>query len=144
MSRKPRTPSAVTEAQALVEAKIAELRAAQDTVRRVEKEHQDAMVALRGARTEADYALPRCRLVQIAWRSHEEQNIGQVVILRKTAGGMLVVRRVGDTEGELRFKWRASGAKFVEAKKFTSHTYSWFELRDVPTEYLPGTEGGAA
>lgn len=69
--------------------KAEELTAAKEMVRRLEEEHRDAVAAVRKAREDADALLPQCRMVSKAWRDSKEQDIGRVVILRKTPGGML-------------------------------------------------------
>lgn len=134
---KVKRPKTVIEAEAAASAKRAEFEAAKEAVKRLEGEWFQALAAVKAAQTEADAALPQCRLVRVRWRTSNEEEMGRAVILRRTPGGMLVVRYVGDPDGiEFKFKWAAYAGKFRQAEKggYTSDTR---ELRDVPAEYLP-------
>lgn len=128
----------VAAAEALVEEKTKALVAAKEAVQVLERERGDAVLALHAAQKSADSALPQCRLVRVSWRSGKAEDAGLVVILRKTPGGMLVVRKVGDASGasEAKFKWREHSGKYAEAKKSSSFTSDQMELRDVPSDYL--------
>lgn len=131
-------PEAVSAAEAAFEAKRAELEAAKEVVSLLQREFGDAMMSLRTARIEADYALPQCRMVEISRYSDGEKNSSPVVIVRRTPTGMLVVRHVGQAAGhEWKFKWASYSGKFRQAEKGPSFGSSHRELRDVPADYLP-------
>lgn len=130
-------PKTVIDAEEAASAKKAEFEAAKAGVNRLEKEWFQALAAVRAAQTDADAALPQCRLVRVRWRTSNEEDMGRVVILRRTPGGMLVVRHVGDPDGsEYKFKWAEYAGRFRQAEK-GSCTSDTRELRDVPAEYLP-------
>ncbi len=134
-------PKTVIEAEAALSAKAAEVAAARDTLKRLEAEHGAAYAAVRQAQTEADAALPQCRMVRVRrWRSGNEEDAGRVVIVRRTPGGMLVVRHVGAPAGhEYKFKWSEHSHKFRKAER-VGYTIDTSELRDVPAEYLPSAQ----
>lgn len=133
----------VMAAEALAEEKAKELAVERELVQQLEREHSEARVAVRQAQELVDASLPQCRLVQAHWRSGKEANAGRVVILRKTPGGMLVARRVGDYSGaEIKFKWQEHSAKFVDAKRQSSYVSDRLELRDVPDVYAGPTKAG--
>lgn len=131
-------PAAVADAEEAVAAKAAELAATKEAVQRLEREHSECVVALRQTQTDADAALPQCDMVSVRWRSDKEEPAGRMVILRKTPGGTLVTRRVGDASAyEYRFKWSAHRGKYVQAEKQGSWVSDSRELRSVPAEYVP-------
>lgn len=133
-------PSTVVVAEAALAAKSAEVVSAKETLERLKAELSAAYVAVRDAQTEADAALPQCRLVLVRWRSGTEEGDARVVILRRTPGGMLVVRHVGDPRGaEYRFKWAPYAGRYKQAERAT-YTSDTRELRDVPAEYMPCEE----
>jgi hypothetical protein len=133
-------PKAVIAAEEALSAKAAEVAAAKEALKRLEAEHGAAYVAVRQAQTEADAALPQCGLVRVKWRTSNEEGMGRAVILRRTPGGLLVVRRVGDAGGhEFKFKWAEYSGKYRQAEK-GSYTDDTRELRNVPAEYLPTTQ----
>lgn len=128
----------VAAAEQAEKSKAEELEAAKDTVHRLEQEHRVAISAVRKAKEEADALMPQCRMVSVRWRSGEAQDIGRVVILRKTPGGMVVVRRVGDTSDvTYKFKWWEHSSRYAQAEKQYGYANDRRELRDVPVEYLP-------
>ena len=130
-------PQTVIDAENALSAKDTEVIAAEDALKRLEAEHGEAHAAVRKARIEADASLPQCGMVRVRWRSGNEVDAGRVVILRRTPGGMLVVRLVGEpTGGEYKFKWAEYAGKFRQAEK-GSYSSDTRELRDVPAEYLP-------
>lgn len=130
-------PKAVIEAESALVAKAAEVAAAKEALKRLEVERGAAIAAVRHAQTEADAALPQCRLVRVRWRSGNEEDIGRVAVVRRTPGGMLVVRYVGDADGsEYKFKWAEYSRKFKQAER-GGYTDDTRELRDVPEAYLP-------
>lgn len=132
-------PKSVRDAEAAANAKKAELDATREVVRCLEKEWFTAMAAVRSARAEADAALPSCRLVRVNWRGGNEEDFGRAVILRRTPSGMLIVRNVGDSDGEeRRFKWVKRAGEFRQDKN--SFYGSYLVLRDVPAEYLPKSQ----
>ncbi len=139
---KDRRDAAVIAAEAAVSEKEIDLTAARERVRQLEQEHSDALHALTQARIAADSALPRCRLVSVNWRSGEENGIGPAVILRKTPGGLLVARRIGDPSGEIKFKLNEFTGRYMDARKQSVFTYSRLGLRDVPPEFMSGATDG--
>lgn len=129
-------PKTVVDAEKMAAEKAAELAAAKEVVRQLESEHADAVAAIRKAQEDADAALPQCRLVRIPWRSSKEEDVSRVVIVRKTPGGMLVVRRVGDPAGnKYKFKWAPYAGQYRQAEKRSSFISDSRALRDVPPEY---------
>jgi hypothetical protein len=126
-------PKTVVVAEAALAAKIAESAAAKEEVRRLDHDLNAAYAAVHQAQTDADAALPQCRMVRVQWRTGVESGMAPYVIVRRTPTGMLVVRRVGGG-GESTFRW--SDGQYKQAEK-----YRWGdgsnELRDVPAEYLP-------
>lgn len=147
MAKSKKAPSPAAEAVAAAQLKVdsvaQELAAARADVERLEADVGAARAALRDARVAADAERPQCRMVSVRWRSGTEDDAGRVVILKKTPGGTLVVRRVGDEGGpEYRFKWSAHSAKFVQAEKSPFFGSDTRELRDVPTEFLPNPSQG--
>lgn len=139
MKRNP----AVIAAEKAANIKADELAAARELVRRLEGEHLQALVAAHKAREEADADLPQCRLMRVRWRSgYKTEDAGPVVILRKTPGGTLVVRCVGAASGSTyKFKWSEPAGAYVQTEKMGSFTSDRRELRDVPEEYLPASQG---
>ena len=140
-------PKTVIDAEAVLSMKKAEVAAAKEALQRLEVEYGSAIAAVRQAQTDADATLPQCRMVRVRWHSGNEADSASVVILRRTPGGMLVVRRVGEPDGiECKFKWVEHSGKFRQAEK--NHYYSDIrELKDVPVEYLPSAseqKGGEA
>lgn len=129
--------AAVALAEEAMKSKAKELADAKEAVQRLESEHANLRAAVRKAQEEADSTLPQCRLVMVKWRSNKEEDCGLVVILRKTPGGMLVVRRVGYTGYEYKFKFQDLLGKYTQAEKQTVWSSEQRELRDVPLEYMP-------
>lgn len=130
-------PKTVIEAEAALGAKAAEVTAAKETLKRLEAEHAAAYAAVRQAQTEADASLPQCGMVRVRRFGGKEEDCGRYVIVRRTPGGLLVVRRVGDADcGESKFKFSQHRGLYVQAEK-TSWSSDSRELRDVPAEYLP-------
>ena len=127
----------MVEAEAALSAKAAEVTAAKEALKRLESEHGAAYAAVRQAQTDADAALPQCRMVRVRLSTSNEEDMGRMVILRRTPGGTLVVRHVGEPDGnEYKFKWAEYSRKFRQAEK-SGYTYDTRELRDVPADYLP-------
>lgn len=127
-------PKTVISAETAANAKWTEFEAAKKAMNRLEKEWFQAQAVVRTAQTEADASLPQCRMVRVRRISRNEEDMGRVVILRRTPGGMLVVRYVGEPDGsEYKFKWEEYAGKFRQAEKGSDTR----ELRDVPAEYQP-------
>lgn len=149
MAKSKKAPSPAAEAVAAAQLKVdgvaQELAAARAEVERLEADVVVARAALRDTRVAADAELPQCRMVSVRRFSGIEDEAGRVVILKKTPGGTLVVRRVGNGGGpEYRFKWSAHRAKFVQMEKYAFFGSDTRELRDVPTEFLPTPSQGTA
>ena len=128
-------PKTVVDAEVALAAKAVEVAVAKEALKRLESEWGIAAAAVRQAQTEADASLPQCRFVRVRRGGTEDGN-SLVVIVRRTPGGMLVVRDVGESASlEYKFKWKAHEGKYQMAKHdgYTSTR----ELRDVPAEYLP-------
>ncbi len=132
-------PKTVIEAEAALSAKAAEVTAAKETLKRLEAEHAAAYAAVRQAQTDADASLPQCDMVRVRRYGGKEEDCGRFVILRRTPGGLLVVRRVGEQGGESKFKLSQHRGLYVQAEKvrWASDTR---ELRNVPAEYLPSAQ----
>jgi hypothetical protein len=133
-------PKTVIEAEAVASVKKAEFEAAKETMNRLEKEWFAALAAVRQAQTDADATLPQCRMVRVRRYCSKEEDCGAFVVVRRTPGGLLVVRRVGDTSGyESKFKLSRHRGLYVQAEK-ASLSSDTRELRDVPAEYLPSAQ----
>jgi hypothetical protein len=128
----------VIEAAAALDAKAAELQSARELVERLKAEHEAASQALRQACAEEDSLLPQCRLFRIRWHSGKAADEGRsMVIVRRTPGGMLVVRYAGQPRGEeQRFKWSKHAQYFMQVEK-RGFTGDYAVLRDIPPEYIP-------
>lgn len=136
-------PKTVIDAEAALSAKAAEVTAAKEALRRLEAEHGAAHFALIDAQTAADASLPQCRVVCVRRYGGAEEGGALHVILRRTPGGMLVVRRVGDATGvEWKFKWALHANVFRQAEK-AGWFSDWSELREVPAAYMPQTAQAA-
>lgn len=106
---------------------------------RLKGAHADAGQALLQARLAADADLPSCRMVKVRrFGRRAEEDFGRAVIVRQTPAGMLVVRLEGDMD-ERRFKASKFSNVFRQVEK-AGWSSDWFELRDVPAEYLPKAE----
>lgn len=142
---KVKLPPEVAAAEAARSAKAQELCSAQEAVKRLERELVEAVGAVRAARIAADAGLPKCRMVSLAWRTGRVVLDCEVVILRKTPTGVLVVRRVGEDEKQtFRFKANIFGDRYVQAEKGLGYVSQTRELRGVPKEFQPSKKGGAA
>jgi hypothetical protein len=131
-------PKKVVEAQEFLAVKAEEVKQAKDRLKRLEDEYRDAQFAVRDAQTEADSNLPQCRLINKRWSTVEQ--LGRVVILRKTPTGMLVVRSVGVPDGyEYRFKWAPYSGCFRGVERIGCGN-DVRELQDVPVEFLPDVQ----
>lgn len=131
-------PTSVAKAEELAKLKKEELDAARAAVRRIEGELGEALAAVRSARKSADAGLPQCKMVHVRWRNSAESDLSDVAILRRTPGGVLVVRRLGDSPGmEFRFKFNAYRDVYAQAEKRHYFGSNHRELRDVPAEFLP-------
>lgn len=125
----------VEKAKEALKAKKAEMQAAKEALTRLEGEYFHAVGAVRKAQTKADELLPKCQMVSTTWRAARETDRSQVLILRRTPKGMLIVRRVGDADGsEFRFKWDDLNKVFRQSEKNLS---TCIELHNVPSKYLP-------
>lgn len=129
----------IIEAERALSTKLEELNHTRERLKWIEAEVSNARATVRIALEAADAGLPRCSLVTIDWRSGVAKPAGDVVIVRCTPGGLLVVRKAGE-ENELRFKWSKFSGVYRQAEKarFTSETR---ELREVPPEFMPALGG---
>lgn len=142
---KSKLPPEGAAAESARRAKAQELVSAQEAVKRLERELVEAVGAVRAARVAADAGLPKCRMVSLEWRTERVVLDCEVVILRKTPTGVLVVRRVGEDEKQtFRFKADIFGNNYVQADKEPGFVSRRRELRGVPKEFLPSKKGGAA
>jgi len=133
-------PQTVIEAEAVASAKKATFDAAKEAMSRLENEWRAALAAVRDAQKAVDATLPQCRRVRVRWRSGNVEDVGNVVIVRRTPGGRLVVRNIGDYSGaESQFKWAERDGVFRQVEKGTLVSDNR-ELRDVPAEYLPSAQ----
>lgn len=134
-----KTPTPVALAEAALKAKADELANAKTMVQQLEQELADATAAVHKAREEADADLPRCRMVIESRARTRIEELGTVVILRKTPGGMLVTRKLGEPDGtQYRFTWNRWQGRYTQAEKRSYASSPARELRDVPPEFLPG------
>ena len=131
-------PQCVLDAEAVRDDKFSAVVKARLTLQALEEELSSANRAVKQALIEADNNLPQCDMVFISWRSGVETSRYRMAIVRSTPGGKLVVRSVGEPEGEqYRFKWCEWRNCFVRDEKNSGRTSIQTELRDVPIEYLP-------
>lgn len=129
----------VVEAEKALADKDAEIAAAKIALSQFEKERAECYSAVRAAQTEADASLPQCRMVRVT-RGGAMESSGDVVILRRTPAGKLVVRRAGEATYEYMFKWSEFSGRYREHKSgHSSFSIYSLELRDVPAEFLPVT-----
>jgi hypothetical protein len=140
MNKQPKKSAAVEAAEAALKVKRAELAAARDAIKALETDAQAAYVALREAKIASDAHLPRCNLVSVGWRTGKADPAGELVIVRQTPGGTLVVRRPGD-DCEMKFKWSPYRNVFVDAAKRSTWASSSLELRNVPAQFARATQG---
>jgi hypothetical protein len=136
-------PKSLIDAEADLAAKAAELDAARESVKRIEAELRAAYVVLSREQQNADSKLPQCKMVRVGYGGKEE-DCGLMVIKTKTPTGMLSVRHFGQEDrGMSKFKWDRHFGKFVEARKRDSFSSYRYELRDVPSEYMPSKKDQA-
>jgi hypothetical protein len=131
---KPKVSAEVAAAEAAEDAKRAAWVAAKEAAKQAEAAYSEARAVTRTARVRADDGLPRCDMVTRKWRDPIADR-SPVAILRKTPGGMLVVRRPGSLD-ELRFKFSKFRGAYVEAVKAGSFRDSR-ALENVPPEWMP-------
>lgn len=123
-------------AEKAVQAKRQEVDEATQALERIKLEHKAAVDALRAAWAEADKALPQCHMVTSSRMGVDTAEVK--VIVRKTPGGMLVVRSLGDHDGkEKRFKWATHLGRFLPVDRENPYSSASRYLIDVPAEYLP-------
>ncbi len=130
-------PKSVIDAEAFAAIKKVEFDSAKAAMDRSEKELIEAVAAVRTALIDADATLPKCRKVRVRRQSGTVVDLGQVVIVRKTPGGRLVVRNVGEPSGTAsQYKWNPHSGVFRQIEKSSWNGYI-NELRDVPAQHLP-------
>ncbi len=135
-------PAAVIAAEEVVARKAEAVEAAKTALAFLQDQYAQAVHDVRAAQEESDKLLPHCLMAAVSWHSGKATGVKRVVIERKTPGGILIVRGVGDPcDQERRFKLQKLGNKFVEEKRQHSMMSDRRELRDVPAEYLPATKG---
>lgn len=119
--------------------KQAALHEAQLVVASASKALDEAFEAVTEAQKAIDDRMPQCRMVSIQWRTGKLCGPGLfMVILRKTPGGMLIVRERGNEEAQqYKFKWWPHSRVYREFGKANSSMSNARELRDVPKEFLP-------
>ena len=72
-------------------------------------------------------------------RTGRSEDTGLGVILKRTPGGQLVVRQAGNhSSAKQAYKWSPYSKVFRQVEK-GGITCDTFELRDVPSEFLPQT-----
>jgi hypothetical protein len=131
-----KTHPKVAEALALAEEKAKELTAARAAVQRIEREVFAAHAAVRAAQTAVDETLPQASMVKVFVRSGNSEDMGRVVIVRRTPGGLLITRPVGEPSGISRsFRWSTARSCYVEKVKAQSYVSSVVTLSDVPAEF---------
>lgn len=117
-------------AREAVDAKLAELAAAELVVKGLRGEVNDARLGVIAAQDAEDVKYPTARLVSVGWRTGKETDMGRVAIVKRTPTGILVTRRRGI---ERRFKPSKITGVFYEvgADRF-GYVYDTVQLRDVP------------
>ncbi len=121
-------------------AALAAWEAADAETKRAEQAYYASRLASQEERIKADETLPQCKMVSVGWAGNEKDD-GRVAILKMTPNGQLVVRRVGDRDGNYRFRLDKYTGRWLQAEKSGRFSVNR-ELRDVPAEYLPQTENG--
>ncbi len=119
---------------------LAAWEAADAETKRAEQAYYASRLTSQEARIKADETLPQCKMVSVGWTGNEKDD-GRVAILKMTPKGQLVVRRVGDRDGNYRFRLDKYTGSWIQAERFGNFSVKR-ELRDVPAEYLPQTENG--
>lgn len=135
---KQKDPPTVIAALEVRASRHAEMVAAELAVKAAKEAYKSACAAVLEARKQADESLPQCMLVRSAWRGSRTEEAGRVVILRKTPGGLLVTRRVAETD-EMRFKFSPYSGVYIKQRKGSTFMSCHYELRDVPPEWMPAT-----
>lgn len=131
-------PSFVAEAAAAVAAAESAVAAAESAVVARRADLSATRAAYREALERADRGLPKCALVTLSYRTDKIASAAPMVILRRTPGGLLVVRHAGMRGSESRFEWSAMRGAYVEKRAHgRGFPMAAIELRDVPDEYMP-------
>lgn len=130
-------PQFLIDAEAAMREKFAELQAAEQAVHDLRAEYTGLCVAVKDARVKADEALPQCDMYRIRWRAGTAEYLQRVVIIRKTPGGLLVVRAVGDHDGGNEYRFKLSGNEYRQAEKRRFFYDDLRELRNVPAKFMP-------
>ena len=128
--------------EALAEKELA-LTKALEAVELAKQEKGEAYTALCKAQMDADSGLPSCDCVSIReYGRGDPVLVARMAILRKTPSGLLVVRRLGEPDGQLyHFKWSPYSSTYHEKKKRERfYSGSRTELRNVPAEFIPKSE----
>ncbi|PZP98328.1 MAG: hypothetical protein DI587_14880 [Variovorax paradoxus] len=134
MTKKTKELDAVALAHQAVEAKQAEIKAAEARLQQLRSELAAAYHAVEDAHDVEDAKLPQCLMVTVRWRSGEAEEPRSVAIVRQTRDNQLVARRRGI---EHRFKWDQHRECYVQVEKTRFFMDDARELRDLPAEFLP-------
>lgn len=130
-------PKYVLDAEVAVNAAKAKINAAEEALKQAGDAYTSAIRMLHDANVKADESFPQCRIVKVNYCSPSEQELGRAVILHKTPTGMLVVRYLGNPNGDKqRFVFDKYSGAFRQSEK-SSLFSSQRELRDVPSEFIP-------
>ena len=123
------------DAEAALAEKKQALADARSRVSFLEKELEELHEAQLEARIKTDSKLPQCNMVRGFGR---EKTYDPVVIVRLTPGGLLVVRRVGESrELELKFKWDEYALNYTQAESNLFSGGAYRKLENVPIEFMP-------
>lgn len=131
--------AALAKARQDVEDKKAAAHEAEAIVASARRALDEAIAQVVKAQLAIDDEMPQCRMVSVSWRTGKPCNEGVVmVIMRKTAGGMLVVRERGnDGAQQHKFKFAPHSGLYREHGKANSGSYYTRQLHDVPKDFLP-------
>lgn len=129
---------ALKKARQNVQDKQAALHEAEAAAATARQALDDAFDAVAEVQKAIDDRMPQCQMVSIQWRTGKPCNEGQrMVILRKTPGGMLIVRERGKEDAqEYKFKWWSFSGIYREFGKTNSSMTNVRQLSSVPKEFL--------
>lgn len=130
--------AAVIAAELMVDKKKIAVKEAKEQLVIAELELSQSIADVRSAQESADAALPKCKLEFSGYYSGKAVSVVEMVILRQTKTGRLVVRRFGETINgcEEDFKFcEYSGAFIPVARTGASGVVK--KLIEVPAKFIP-------
>lgn len=130
--------AAVIAAELVVDEKKLAVKEAKEKLAIAERELAESIAHVRSAQKSADEALPKCKLECRIYYSGNVSSVVDMVILRQTKAGRLVVRGLGNSlDGcEKTFKFCKNSGAFVPVDKqgFSSIVK---RLIEVPAKFIP-------